>query len=99
MLNVWAIDKDPPLKVLLIELVHRYGENTLLLDESIDHFQAIEIFTADQPKLRAYIYSFGQSTGRYGIDLKYPIATHNIIGENEEQPLHQVLSILESHWS
>jgi hypothetical protein len=97
MLNVWAIEKDTPLKVLLIELVHRYGENRLLLDKSVSHFQAIEIFTADQPKLRAYIYTFGQGAGRYGIDLKYPIVTHNIIGDNEEQSLSQVLSILESH--
>ena len=97
MLNVWAIDKEPSLKVLLIELVHRYGENAILLDESVSHFQAIEIFPQDNPKLRAYIYTFGQRAERYGIDLKYPIATNNIIGENEEQSLAQVLSILEAH--
>lgn len=96
-LNVWAIDKDQRLKVLLIELVHRYGENAILLNNAEQHHQAIEIFTPQQPKLRAYIYTFGQGTGRYGIDLKYPIATHNIIGENEEQSLEQILSILESH--
>jgi hypothetical protein len=96
-MNVWAIDKDQRLKVLLIELVHRYGENAILLNNAEQHFQVVEIFTPEQPKLRAYIYTFGQGTGRYGIDLKYPIATHNIIGENEEQSLEQILSILESH--
>jgi hypothetical protein len=97
MLNVWAIEKDSPLKVLLIELVHQHGEKAILLDESITHFQAIEIFILEQPKLRAYVYTFGQRAGYYGIDLKYPIATHNIVGENEEQSLEQILSILESH--
>lgn len=97
MLNVWAIDKDAPLKVLLIELVHRYGENVILLNNAEQHSQAIEIFTPEQPKLRAYIYTFGQQAERYGIDLKYPIAAHNIVGENEEQSLEQILSILESH--
>ncbi len=96
-MNVWAIDKDTPLKVLLIELVHRYGENAILLNSAEQHQQAIEIFTPNHPTLRAYIYTFGQQAGRYGIDLKYPIATHNIVGENEEQSLTQVLSILESH--
>ena len=96
-MNVWAIDKDQRLKVLLIEQVHRYGENAILLNNAEQHFQAIEIFTPEQPKLRAYIYTFGQAAGRYGIDLKYPIATHNIVGENEEQSLEQILSILESH--
>ncbi len=96
-MNVWAIDKDASLKVLLIELVHRYGENTILLNELEQHQQAIEIFTPDHPKLRAYIYTFGQSAGHYGIDLKYPIVTHNIVGENEDQSLAQIMSILESH--
>lgn len=96
-MNVWAINKDSPLKVLLIELVHRYGENSILLNEREQHFQAIELFTPEHPKLRAYIYTFGQQAGHYGIDLKYPIVTHNIVGENEEQRLDQVLSILESH--
>jgi hypothetical protein len=97
MMNVWAIDKDTRLKVLLIELVHRYGENAIMLNSVEQHQQAIEIFTPDNQKLRAYIYTFGQAAGRYGIDLKYPIATHNIVGENEEQSLEQILSILESH--
>ncbi|MFI3189325.1 MAG: hypothetical protein QX190_07115 [Methylococcales bacterium] len=97
MMNVWAIDKDAPLKVLLIELVHRYGENAIMLNSAEQHKQAIEIFTPAHSKLRAYIYTFGQQTGRYGIDLKYPIAAHNIVGENEEQTLEQILSILESH--
>ena len=96
-MNVWSINKDAPLKVLLIELVHRYGENAILLDSKEQHRQAIEIFTSEQPKLRAYIYTFGQQLGRYGIDLKYPIATHNIVGEHEEQSLAQILSILEAH--
>lgn len=96
-MNVWAIDKDQRLKVLLIELVHRYGENAIFLNNAEQHKQAIEIFTPEQPKLRAYIYTFGQQNGCYGIDLKYPIATHNIIGEHEELHLEQILSILESH--
>jgi hypothetical protein len=96
-MNVWAIDKDTPLKVLLIELVHRYGENAILLNSAEQHQQAIEIFTPDHPNLRAYIYTFGQQTGRYGIDLKYPIAAHNIVGEHEEQRLEQIMSILEAH--
>lgn len=96
-MNVWAINKEQRLKVLLIELVHRYGENSILLDNSIQHVQAIEIFSAQQPKVRAYIYTFGQTVGRYGIDLKYPIAAHNIVGDYQEQHLEQILSILETH--
>src|SRR5664280_1792965 len=69
-MNVWAIKKDIPLKLLLLELVHRYGENTLALSNKEQHFQAIDLCTLNDPALSAYIYTFGQSTGRYGIDLK-----------------------------
>ena len=96
-MNVWAINKVIPLKLLLLELVHRYGENTLALNNREQHHQAIEICTADDPYLAAYIYTFGQTAGRYGLDLKYPIAAHNIIGENENLTLDQVIEILSTH--
>ncbi len=96
-MNVWAIDKDSPIKVLLVELVHRYGENTLAMINRENHFQAIEICPVGNPELSAYVYTFGQRRGCYGIDLKYPIVTHNIIGENEDQSLEHVLEIIDTH--
>ena len=96
-MNVWAIDKDIPLKLLLLELVHRYGENTLALNNQEQHFQAIDLCTITEPDISAYIYTFGQSSGRYGIDLKYPISTHNIVGENENLTLDQIIEILSIH--
>lgn len=96
-MNVWAINKDMPLKLLLLELVHRYGENTLALKEHEQHFQAIDLCTLNDPALSAYIYTFGQLQGRYGIDLKYPISTNNIVGENENLTLDQILEILSTH--
>ncbi|MDP2904294.1 MAG: hypothetical protein Q8N96_14505 [Methylovulum sp.] len=96
-MNVWAIDKDAPLKLLLLELVHRYGENALALNNREQHFQAIELCTLDDPKLTAYIYTFAQTPGRYGIDLKYPIAAHQIIGENENLTLDQTIEIIDIH--
>jgi hypothetical protein len=96
-MNVWAIDKDIPLKLLLLELVHCYGENTLALNNQVQHFQAIELYTVSEPAISAYIYTFGQNAGRYGIDLKYPISTHNIVGENENLSLDQIEEILSTH--
>jgi len=96
-MNVWAINKDTPLKLLLLELVHRYGENALGLNTREQHFQAIELCDLQEPKLAAYIFTFAQSPGRYGIDLKYPIAQHNIIGENENLTLNQTLEIIATH--
>jgi hypothetical protein len=96
-MNVWAIDKDTPLKLLLLELVHRYGENTLALNNQEQHYKAIEICLLNDPSLSAYIYTFGQNSGRYGIDLKYPIPTNNIVGENEDLTLDQIIEIISTH--
>ena len=56
-MNVWAIQKDMPLKLLLLELVHRYGENTLALNTREQHHQAIDLCTLNDPSLSAYIYT------------------------------------------
>ncbi len=96
-MNVWAIDKDIPLKLLLLELVHRYGENTLALNNREQHFQAIELCTLNDSSLSAYVYIFGQNAGYFGIDLRYPISMHNIIGENENLSLDQTIEIIQIH--
>lgn len=96
-MNVWAIEKDTPLKLLLLELVHRYGENTLVLINPDQHYQAIELSTLNDSSLSAYIFTFAQNPGCYGIDLKYPIAANNIIGANENLTLNQVLEIIAIH--
>ncbi|MDO9160768.1 MAG: hypothetical protein Q7U43_00230 [Methylococcaceae bacterium] len=96
-MNVWAIEKEISIKLLLLELVHRYGENTLALNTKEQHFQAIELSTLNDPSVAAYIYTFGQSAARYGIDLKYPISAHNIVGENENLNLDQIIEIISIH--
>lgn len=96
-MNVWAIDKDLPLKVLLLELVHRYGENTLVLNTQEQHRQAIDLRLFNDNGLSAYIYTFAQAPNRYGIDLRYPIPAHNIIGEHENLSFEQTLEIICIH--
>jgi hypothetical protein len=96
-MNVWAIEKDMPLKVMLLELVHRYGENSLALNSLERHFQAVDICLPGKPALSAYIYTFGQTPGRYGLDLRYPIPAHNSVGEHENLTLDQILEAVSIH--
>ncbi|MEQ1638302.1 MAG: hypothetical protein ABL903_16605 [Methylococcales bacterium] len=96
-MNVWAIEKDLPLKVLLLELVHRYGENTLALNTQEQHPQSIELRMVDDNGLAVYIYTFAQTPGRYGIDLRYPIPAHNSVGEHENLTFDQVLDVIAIH--
>ena len=97
-MNVWAIDKDIPLKLLLLELVHRYGENTFALNTQELHHKAIDLSLLNSPDLSAYIYTFGQTPGCYGIDLKYPIPAHNSVGEHENLTLDQIIETLSIHF-
>jgi hypothetical protein len=96
-MNVWAIEKDMPLKLLLLELIHRYGQNTLVLNNEEQHFQAIDISKPEEPNLSAYVFTFGQNTGRFGIDLRYPDPTANIVGGNEGLTLDQTIEIIGIH--
>lgn len=96
-MNVWAIDKDLPLKVLLLELVHRYGENTLVLNTQERHTQAIDLHLLNDNGLSAYVFTFAQAPNRYGIDLRFPIAAHNIVGEHENLSFEQTLDIISIH--
>jgi hypothetical protein len=97
MVNVWAIDKDIALKLLLLELVRLYGENTLALKTREQNRQAVELCLPDDPATSAYVYTFAQNPGCYGIDLRYPISEHNIIGENENLSLDRTLEIIAIH--
>ena len=96
-MNVWALNKDIPLKLLLLELVHRYGENTLRLINREQHFKVIDLCAFNDSRLSACIYTFGQNSGHYGVDLRYPISEHNIVGENENLTLNQIIEILSIH--
>lgn len=98
-MNVWSLDKVAPIKILLLELVHQYGENTFALHRHQPHPEAIELcLRNNHAGLAAYIYTFGQNRDCYAIDLKYPISVHNSIGENENLALEQVLDIIAIHF-
>ena len=66
-------------------------------NDSEQNFQAIDIHLPDEPKLSAYVYTFGQTQGLYGIDLRYPITTNNIVGESENLSLEQTIGIITTH--
>ncbi len=97
-MNPWAVNKELRIKHFLLELVYRYGENTFLLKEHPEQFQAVEVYLSGQPNLSAYIYTFAQPPEKYAVDLKFPIAQYSIIGENENLSLEQLFTIFTIHF-
>lgn len=97
-MNVWALEKEVRIKHFLLEVIHRYGENLFSVHELPEQYRAIGIFKPYEPELSAYIFTFAQNTDKYGIDLYYPIAQHNIVGENENLSLEQLFSVFNIHF-
>ena len=72
--NIWRLDKDPAIKAILIMLQHETAPDAfMLLDEEALNEKAVRIVSpATQGELSAYIYSYAQQEGRYGLDLEFP---------------------------
>lgn len=84
--NLWRLDKDTSIKTILLLLQHETGPNSfMLLDEDQLSDNAVRVVSADNPKeLSAYIYSYAQRVGRYGLDLEFP---HLIETRNDDQTI------------
>ncbi len=73
-MNIWAIDKDVSIKLLLLLLNERLGSfKDIVLDEAGLDFKSVRIWRKGEPLVRAYIYTYGQERGTYGLHLEFPI--------------------------
>ena len=97
-MNVWAINKELRIKHFLVELVHRFGENTFTLIEHPEQIQAVEVCLAGEPGLSAYVFTFAQPPDKFAVDLFFPLPENNIVGKNENLSLDQLIGILNIHF-
>ena len=72
--NLWSLEKDISIKTILILLQHEFGpEAFMLLDEEMLNEKAVRIVSpTTQHELSAYLYSYAQREGHYGLDLEFP---------------------------
>jgi hypothetical protein len=72
--NIWTLDKDLSIRAILIMLQQVVGpEGFMLLDEDKLNEKAVRIISsATRDELSAYVYSYAQREGRYGLDLEFP---------------------------
>lgn len=72
-LNLWALPKDKALRAALLKLDQRFGTRCFTLsDRRCDHPGAVVLCKPEEPEVLAYIYTFGQETGCFGLQLDYP---------------------------
>lgn len=101
-MNIWALPKAMELRLLLLTLDQSVDIGRLKIDcagES-DH-QAIHLCDSANKGLNAYLYTYGQSEGRYGLQLHYPMQQNGASSPYdplEELTLEQVVEHLFVHF-
>jgi hypothetical protein len=82
--NIWAIKRDVKIRYLLLQLTGTLGHNAFQISSSADgHYESIELSSNVDGNVRAYVYTFGQPTDRYGIILDYPVLDDNYVSPTE----------------
>ena len=103
--NIWRLEKAAEIKALLIMLQHEVGpEGFMLLDVDQLNEKAVRITSsATQSELSAYLYSYAQREGRYGLDLEFPYLietraddqTIRLNDLSDEEALEKIIAHLE----
>ena len=100
-MNVWALDKDNAIRRLLHALVDRFGTDAFVMSERWEKDEnAVGIYQPDEESMLAYIFTYGQETGRYGLHLEYPAA--NDLGTTtmiENIDISHLIELLQAHFN
>lgn len=101
-MNVWSINKDISIKVLLLQLNQEKILDKLHLDESENlDFRATRISDQRFDGLCAYIYTYGQSENHFGLQLEYPQIKEEPVKQSEtyeELTLQNTITIISTHF-
>lgn len=99
-MNIWALNKDNSIRRLLLNLTTIFGTGRFALSKRWERDQsAVGIYQPGEESLLAYIFTYGQETGRYGLHLEYPGGTDlsaSTMVENVE--LSHLIELLKAHF-
>ena len=103
-MNYWAINKDNAIKCALIVLEDRFGPGSFALSGRWERdAKAIGLFLPGDEHLLAYIYTHGQSSGKYGLHLEYPgpdgNPAANLTEMCENIDLEHLIGLLAAHFN
>lgn len=101
-MNVWSLNKDNAIRRLLLTLVELFGPDSFELSRRWEKDEsAVGIFQPGEDSILAYIFTYGQPTGRYGLHLEYPGL--NALGDwtqkAENLELNHLIELLKAHFN
>ena len=101
-MNVWALNKNNAIRRLLHVLLDRFGPHVFALSKRWENDEnAVGLCQPGEEYVLAYLFTYGQEKGRYGLHLEYPdvnglgAATEMI--ENIE--LDQLIELVQAHFN
>ena len=101
-MNIWALPKDPTIRLALLRLSGDYDLQELALDCDTERSrQAIRICHRRIPGLSAYLFTYAQPQSRYGLQLRYPTEDPGgtpPYGSLEEIDLQRLIELLSMHF-
>lgn len=99
-MNIWALHKDISIKHLLLRLQEHLGAANFIIEEQDPlHDCGIYLQHISEPQVRAYVFTLGQATNRYGVQVEYPpaISAGALITPSEDLSLKALIAILAAH--
>lgn len=96
MVNIWALHKEQAIRHALLILTERLGAEAFVLDPATcADTKAIYLCHPEEPEVRAWLHTLGQSKHRYGLHLEYPNGNFDV---HEALPLAEVVRTLAAHF-
>ena len=102
-LNIWSIEKDSSIKIFLLLLDHKIGTDNFCISENIHlDCRAVRLYKNNDYLNSAYIYTYGQLEGLYGIHLEFPMYDETDISDimdiYEGVSFDKVVELLSTHF-
>jgi hypothetical protein len=102
-MNIWALEKDESIKLVLLLLTQRLGPGSFAIAEKQElDPRAIRLAKADEPAISAYLYTYGQEEGAYAVHLELPahdeLDISNVLEIYEGLGFERLLDILCVHF-
>ncbi|MBL8437212.1 MAG: hypothetical protein JNM61_03335 [Zoogloeaceae bacterium] len=99
-MNPWALVKDRGIKRVLIQLQDRLGPDAVMLSQRrADVPEAVTLCSPSVPGLGAFLFTYGQAEGRYGVHLAYPFPDPAIPASIEDLTATRLLDLLTLHFA
>jgi len=89
--NIWAIEKDNSIKLLLLLVTEALSADNFHISENHNlDVRSVRLFKKDDSLISAYIYTYGQLEERYGLHLEFPF--HNEMDISSSMDIYEGIS-------